>query len=249
MSLTGLGSIGYSNFPQQFMPLLPHHAHLSLISPSSSRSSIIPSIFVIYHHSCIWSRPACRTFVIFTIPRSCSPSLRRNGYTSKPRNILSLHRRPIFPHNWGNNHQHQYRASSIPSKSPNILKRQFSLSFPLSWPRITATNSPQDMAAEYKLKDIKSLGDIPNYEKVESEVEGIEGAKVLLVRVDDKVYAIGPKCTHYGAPLKLGVVASDRRITCPWHGGEFSHSFSHHFFLFWDISPFAPPLLYIYNSC
>jgi nitrite reductase/ring-hydroxylating ferredoxin subunit len=73
---------------------------------------------------------------------------------------------------------------------------------------------------EYKLKDITSLKDIPNLEKVESAVEGIEGGKVLVVRVNGDVHAISPRCTHYGAPLKLGVVAPDGRITCPWHGGE-----------------------------
>jgi nitrite reductase/ring-hydroxylating ferredoxin subunit len=75
-------------------------------------------------------------------------------------------------------------------------------------------------AAEYKLKDVASFNDIPNLEKVESEIEGIPDTKVLIVRVDDKIHAISPKCTHYGAPLKLGVVAPDGRITCPWHGGE-----------------------------
>lgn len=76
---------------------------------------------------------------------------------------------------------------------------------------------------EYKLKDITSLKDIPNLEKVESAVEGIEEGKVLVVRVNGDVHAISPRCTHYGAPLKLGVVAPDGRITCPWHGGENRH--------------------------
>ncbi|GAM43486.1 apoptosis-inducing factor homolog [Talaromyces pinophilus] len=79
------------------------------------------------------------------------------------------------------------------------------------------------MATEYKLKDISSLQDIPNYEKVESEVEGVPDGKVLVVRLeDDKFHAISPRCTHYGAPLKLGVVAPDGRITCPWHGACFT---------------------------
>ncbi|QKX55029.1 uncharacterized protein TRUGW13939_02120 [Talaromyces rugulosus] len=78
--------------------------------------------------------------------------------------------------------------------------------------------------AEYKLKDVTSFNDIPNLEKVESEIEGIPDTKVLVVRVDDKIHAISPRCTHYGAPLKLGVVAPDGRITCPWHGACFSVS-------------------------
>lgn len=79
------------------------------------------------------------------------------------------------------------------------------------------------MAQEYKLKDISSLSGINNFDKVEAEVEGLQDGKVLLVKYDDKVHAISPKCTHYGAPLKLGVVSPEGRITCPWHGGEYFH--------------------------
>ncbi|KAF4213189.1 hypothetical protein CNMCM8980_010479 [Aspergillus fumigatiaffinis] len=78
------------------------------------------------------------------------------------------------------------------------------------------------MAQEYKLKDISSLADIKNMDKVESEVEGVEGGKVLVLRFNGQVHAMSPKCTHYGAPLKLGVVAPDGRITCPWHGACFN---------------------------
>jgi nitrite reductase/ring-hydroxylating ferredoxin subunit len=76
------------------------------------------------------------------------------------------------------------------------------------------------MAQEYKLKDVLSLSSIKNFDKVEVEVEGVQDGKVLLVKVDDNVHAINPKCTHYGAPLKLGVVSPEGRITCPWHGGK-----------------------------
>jgi nitrite reductase/ring-hydroxylating ferredoxin subunit len=76
------------------------------------------------------------------------------------------------------------------------------------------------MAQKYKLKDISSLTGINNFDKVEAEVEGVQDGKVLLVKYEDKVHAISPKCTHYGAPLKNGVVSPEGRITCPWHGGE-----------------------------
>ncbi|KAK9351848.1 hypothetical protein V1523DRAFT_415649 [Lipomyces doorenjongii] len=80
------------------------------------------------------------------------------------------------------------------------------------------------MAPEFRLKDISSLADIRNFDKVESEVEGIEGSKVLVVRVNDEVHALNYKCTHYGAPLKLGVVSPDGHITCAWHGACFNIS-------------------------
>ncbi|KAE8315762.1 hypothetical protein BDV41DRAFT_150408 [Aspergillus transmontanensis] len=80
------------------------------------------------------------------------------------------------------------------------------------------------MAQEYKLKDISSLADIREMDKVESEVEGIEDGKVLVVNYEGQFHAMSPKCTHYGAPLKLGVVAPEGRITCPWHGACFNIS-------------------------
>lgn len=52
------------------------------------------------------------------------------------------------------------------------------------------------------------------------EVEIADG-KALLVRSKDKVYAVGTKCTHYGAPLKTGAICNGR-IRCPWHGACFS---------------------------
>ncbi|KAL4770972.1 hypothetical protein BDW60DRAFT_208518 [Aspergillus nidulans var. acristatus] len=78
------------------------------------------------------------------------------------------------------------------------------------------------MAQNYKLKGISSLTGINNFDKVEAEVEGVQDGKVLLVKHEDKVHAISPKCTHYGAPLKNGVVSPEGRITCPWHGACFN---------------------------
>lgn len=78
------------------------------------------------------------------------------------------------------------------------------------------------MAQEYRLKDLPSLASIPNMEKVETDVEGIEEGKVLVVRVNDQFHAMSPRCTHYGAPLKLGAVSPDGRITCAWHGACFN---------------------------
>jgi len=72
---------------------------------------------------------------------------------------------------------------------------------------------------EWKLKGISSVTDFKDKQKEEAEVEGIEGGKVLLIKSNGKVHATGSKCTHFGAPLVKGVVSSDGRLTCPWHGG------------------------------
>lgn len=74
------------------------------------------------------------------------------------------------------------------------------------------------MAQEYKLKGITAL-DLKNGDKKEVELEGIEGGKVLLTKVQGKVHATSANCTHFGAPLKNGVLTPEGRLTCPWHGG------------------------------
>ena len=94
----------------------------------------------------------------------------------------------------------------VAGPSTSLLTRSYSL---------TATK----MAQEFKLKDIPSL-DLKDGDKVEAQVEGIEGGKVLLVKVNNQVHALNANCTHFGAPLKNGVLTSDGRLTCPWHGGK-----------------------------
>ena len=48
---------------------------------------------------------------------------------------------------------------------------------------------------------------------------------VLLLKVDDQVFAIENQCTHQGAGLDRGVVkvaGSVKTVTCPAHGSIFS---------------------------
>jgi NADPH-dependent 2,4-dienoyl-CoA reductase/sulfur reductase-like enzyme/nitrite reductase/ring-hydroxylating ferredoxin subunit len=50
----------------------------------------------------------------------------------------------------------------------------------------------------------------------------VNGTTVLLIHTArGKFYATSPKCTHYGVPLKGGVLNGDR-LTCPAHGACFN---------------------------
>jgi nitrite reductase/ring-hydroxylating ferredoxin subunit len=52
----------------------------------------------------------------------------------------------------------------------------------------------------------------------------LEAGTVLLYRTDERVYAVGNRCTHQGAPLDRGPVrvgGSLSTVTCPAHGSMF----------------------------
>lgn len=43
-----------------------------------------------------------------------------------------------------------------------------------------------------------------------------DGEEVLLVKENDKLFAVGAYCTHYGGPLAEGLVVGET-VRCPWH--------------------------------
>jgi nitrite reductase (NADH) small subunit len=45
----------------------------------------------------------------------------------------------------------------------------------------------------------------------------VAGARVVLTRVGDAVYACADACAHKGGPLSQGRL-SGTRLACPWHG-------------------------------
>jgi nitrite reductase/ring-hydroxylating ferredoxin subunit/uncharacterized membrane protein len=44
---------------------------------------------------------------------------------------------------------------------------------------------------------------------------------VMLVRRENRVYAISERCSHMGGPLSEGKLLSDNSVVCPWHGSRF----------------------------
>lgn len=91
---------------------------------------------------------------------------------------------------------------------------------PATFPHRFLSTTKTAMSLEYKLKGVSSLALQPG-DKQEVEVEGLD-AKVLLLNAGGKVQAIGPKCTHYGAPLVKGILGTNGKLTCPWHGACFN---------------------------
>jgi nitrite reductase/ring-hydroxylating ferredoxin subunit len=45
----------------------------------------------------------------------------------------------------------------------------------------------------------------------------VDGARIVLTRVGDQVYALGDACAHRGGPLGEGKLTGTR-LACPWHG-------------------------------
>ena len=45
----------------------------------------------------------------------------------------------------------------------------------------------------------------------------LSGARIVLTRVGDHVYALADTCAHRGGPLSEGRL-SGTRLACPWHG-------------------------------
>lgn len=53
------------------------------------------------------------------------------------------------------------------------------------------------------------------------QVDLEDAGKVLLIRKNGKLSALGAKCTHYGAPLHAGALG-ENRVRCQWHGACFN---------------------------
>lgn len=81
------------------------------------------------------------------------------------------------------------------------------------------STTPVTMATDQVEAVVCNADELKSGEMKEVDVGGAGTA--LLVREGDKYYAVGHKCTHYGAPLSKGVLCNGR-VRCPWHGACFN---------------------------
>ncbi|MFZ0452784.1 MAG: FAD-dependent oxidoreductase [Ignavibacteriaceae bacterium] len=66
------------------------------------------------------------------------------------------------------------------------------------------------------------VGRINDFPKGEMKSVSVgEDKEILILNINDKIYALGAHCTHYGAPLADGVL-NDDTIICPWHHACFN---------------------------
>ncbi|KAH8345034.1 apoptosis-inducing factor 3 isoform X2 [Drosophila kikkawai] len=69
------------------------------------------------------------------------------------------------------------------------------------------------VAVECNVSDLK--------ENEMRQVDFDEDTRVLLVKQNGNLKAVGAKCSHYGAPLNTGALGLGR-VRCPWHGACFN---------------------------
>ena len=102
---------------------------------------------------------------------------------------------------------------SVPPQDPAVPIEEPTLPEAAS---VVSSEIPVDMSTvEAVVCDVDDLKDGEM-----REVDVGEG-KVLLVREKGEYYAVGNKCTHYGAPLAKGALCNGR-VRCPWHGACFN---------------------------
>jgi len=61
---------------------------------------------------------------------------------------------------------------------------------------------------------VASLAEVP---AGQLKLVELDGTRIVLARVGDRVYACGDTCAHQGGPLSEGKL-SGNRLACPWHG-------------------------------
>lgn len=90
---------------------------------------------------------------------------------------------------------------------------------PKSKPASPSSSMDRDLGVDFVEGVVCSEGDIKENEMKQFDLT--DAGKVLLVRQNGKLSALGTKCTHYGAPLSSAAL-SNGRVRCQWHGACFN---------------------------
>jgi nitrite reductase/ring-hydroxylating ferredoxin subunit/uncharacterized membrane protein len=75
-------------------------------------------------------------------------------------------------------------------------------------------------AFTYGPEDFVAVGSAADFPEGEMRRVDAGGMPALVVRRENRVFAIGAVCSHAGGPLDEGTLVGTR-VTCPWHGSEF----------------------------
>ena len=79
---------------------------------------------------------------------------------------------------------------------------------------------PTHSASELSSAPEQSIGKVSDFKVGDKKEVKVGDATALIVCTKKGLYAVGNKCTHYGAPLEKGVL-DGCRLKCPWHGAVF----------------------------
>ena len=69
------------------------------------------------------------------------------------------------------------------------------------------------------MAEFKKVAEISELSSGRKEIT-IEKNKILLLNLNEKIYAIGSRCPHRGLSLAQGKIEGNI-ITCPYHGSHF----------------------------
>jgi NADPH-dependent 2,4-dienoyl-CoA reductase/sulfur reductase-like enzyme/nitrite reductase/ring-hydroxylating ferredoxin subunit len=75
------------------------------------------------------------------------------------------------------------------------------------------------LSEDFIEESVCDILDVAENEMKEFVIDGDK--KILLIKQDGRIHAIGAECAHYGAPLVMGSLG-EGRIRCPWHGACFN---------------------------
>jgi nitrite reductase/ring-hydroxylating ferredoxin subunit/uncharacterized membrane protein len=133
--------------------------------------------------------------------------------------LLNISATTLFAASWILRKQKQRETAKLCSLAGYIIAGASAyLGGSLVYKERIGTDHAQREKAPDHFVSVLADADLPEGQMKRVEVEGI---KVLLVRRNGRVYALGEICAHLGGPLSEGTL-EDNSVRCPWHGSRFA---------------------------